>query len=130
MRTKEASAEDAVGVERGLIVFFGSIQVTTHPMKHWSAYLDLLSVLRRPGCIQALLPALEATHLEQSISTVTALQRWAFLLLQYALNCNLHKTSILYSLLPASVKNKLSEVIRAAKRARRGNGDRSVCCGL
>lgn len=48
VRAKEASAENgqngaAVRVERGLIVFFGSIQVTTCPFKHGLGCLHLLS---------------------------------------------------------------------------------------
>lgn len=77
----EASAENgqngvsAVGVERGIIVFFGSTQETTCPFKDRFHCLHLSSALRRPEHSQALLPALEVTPLKQFISTITALQR-------------------------------------------------------
>lgn len=78
---REPSAEDglngvaALGVAKTLIVYFGTIEETSCPIKRWFDCLRLLSVLMRLEHNQALLPALVLTPLLQHISTVIALQR-------------------------------------------------------
>lgn len=78
---RKPSAEDGLngvavlGVAKALMVYFGSIQETSCPIKHWFDCSRLLSVLMRLEHNQALLPALVLTLLLQHIFTVIALQR-------------------------------------------------------
>lgn len=136
---RKPSAEDGLngvavlGVAKALMVYFGSIQETSCPIKHWFDCSRLLSVLMRLEHNQALLPALvltllTAAHFHCNSIAEKGMKCWAFLPLQFALNCNLHRTPVLYPPFSSFCQDQLYQSQQKMNKKRESGSLFAVVC--